>query len=426
MRLARALAFVTNLAAGVSVQSNAQKPPPVHFIDRPIATSRHDFKGPSGIRQLPNGTLLLNDVSRHQLVLLDSAFKTIAVVADSSPGSTNPYGSSQAGLLPYPGDSTLFVLPRVPSMYMIDPAGKVVRVMAVPRPQEAPAMGSNFNGIPGFDAKGRWVYRGQTPPASRPKVAPGDPPAMMSGVDSAPIVRIDLSTHTLDTAAMFRILKIKGKVYAREGGRSVAMLEVNPIPMVDDWAVLSDGSIAIVRGQDYHVDFINPDGSTTRGPKMAYAWEPLSDDAKIALVDSMKKLDAESRKQPSTPTSVAGGSNGTGGGGSASGGLAGGLAPDDVPPGEFVSPSELPDYRPPFYVNAAKPDADNHLWIRTTHREPSAGSVYDVVSREGKVIDRVQLQPGRSILGFGKGGVVYAVAREDSGAWIEMSRWRVP
>ena len=52
--------------------------------------------------------------------------------------------------------------------------------------------------------------------------------------------------------------------------------------------------------------------------------------------------------------------------------------------------------------------------------------MYDVVSREGKVIDRVQLQPGRSILGFGKGGVVYVVARDDSGSWIEKSKWRAP
>ena len=417
----------TAAVAALAAPSSAQKPPPVHFIDRPVATSTHEFKGLAGIRQLPNGMVLANDASRRQLLLLDAAFNTVRVVADSTPGSENAYGPSQAGMLPYPGDSTLFVLPRVPSMYMIDPAGKIVRVMAVPRPQEATAMGSNFNGVPGIDAKGRWVYRGQTPPAARTPVVPGGPPGIMTGVDSGPIVRVDMTTHAFDTVAMFKVLPLKGKIYPRENGRTIAMIESNPIPMVDDWAVLSDGSVAIVRGQDYHVDFVNKDGSMTRGPKMAYAWEPLSDDAKIALIDSMKKADADSRKESSTQTTVSSGSGSASGAGrSGGGGLSAGGPPADLPPGEFPAVADLPDYRPPFSFNSVRPDADGHLWIKTTHREPTAGLVYDVVSREGKVIDRVQLQPGRAIAGFGKGGIVYVLARDDSGAWIEKSIWRVP
>lgn len=426
-RFARVALDAAAVIAGLAGPLHAQKPPPVHFIDRPLATSKHEFRGLGGIRQLPNGSVLVNDVLRKQLLLLDTAFNTIRVVADSSPGSENAYGPSQAGMLPYPGDSTLFVLPRVPSMYMIDPAGKIVRVMAVPRPAEAASMGSTFNGFPGIDAKGRWVYRGQTPPATRTAPVPGGAPGVMTGVDSGPIVRVDLTTRAFDTVAMLKLLPLKGKIYPRGEGRTLAMIESNPVPMVDDWAVLSDGSVAIVRGQDYHVDFVNKDGSMTRGPKMAYAWEPLSDEGKIALIDSMKKADADSRKEPS-PTTVSSGSASAGSGraGGGGGGLSTGNAPTDLPPGEFPSASDLPDYRPPFSVNAVKPDADGHLWIRTTHREPSAGSVYDVVSREGKVIDRVQLQPGRAIAGFGKGGIVYILARDDSGSWIEKAIWRAP
>jgi hypothetical protein len=285
MQSARSVMMAMSAAAGISTISSAQKPPPVHFIDRPVTTSKHEFRNVNGIRQLPNGTLLVNDASRKQVVLLDTTLNTLSIVVDSTPGSVNSYGPSQGGLVAYPGDSTLFVLPRVPSMYMLDPAGKFVRVMAVPRPQEASAMGATFNGIPGFDAKGRWVYRGQTPPATRPNVVPGGPPGMMYGTDSAPIVRVDLATRAFDTVAMYKVLKLKAKVYPRENGGTIAMIESDPIPVVDDWAVLADGSVAVVRGQDYHIDFINADGSLTRGPKMAYAWEPLSDDAKVALVD---------------------------------------------------------------------------------------------------------------------------------------------
>jgi hypothetical protein len=89
--------------------------------------------------------------------------------------------------------------------------------------------------------------------------------------------------------------------------------------------------------------------------------------------------------------------------------------------------SDLPDYRGPFGQNALRPDADGNLWVRTTHHEASAGVVYDVVNRQGKVIDRVQLQPGRTIIGFGRGGIVYMVAGEDEAtSSLEKAKWRAP
>jgi hypothetical protein len=96
-------------------------------------------------------------------------------------------------------------------------------------------------------------------------------------------------------------------------------------------------------------------------------------------------------------------------------------------PAEFPSVSDLPDYRGPFGQNALRPDADGNLWVRTTHHEASAGFVYDVVNRQGKVIDRVQLQPGRTIIGFGRGGIVYMVAGEDEAtSSLEKAKWRAP
>ena len=55
--------------------------------------------------------------------------------------------------------------------------------------------------------------------------------------------------------------------------------EINPMPIVDDWAVLSDGSIAIVRGQDYHVDFLNADGTIAIGDQ---------DPVRLAALDATK------------------------------------------------------------------------------------------------------------------------------------------
>jgi hypothetical protein len=446
MRFIKMALFAAAGVLSLGRASSAQKPPPVRLLDRPLATSKREFKAVAAVRHLPNGNLLVNDGGRHQLLMLDSMLNTVSVVADSAPGSTNPYGMSFGGLLPFAGDSTLFVLPRVPSMYMIDPTGAIARVQSVPRPQDAGSLASySSNGVPGLDAKGRWVYRGQTPPATRPTLVPGGPPGWMIGADSAPVIRYDATTHVLDTITKYKISQLKAKMYPVSERSSRAVIVRNPVETVDAWAVLSDGSVAIVRGQDYHIDFVNEDGSVTRGSKMAYAWERLDDDAKAALIDSLRKADEDSQKKPGpartlTGTSSAGGGSsatgagsGTAGTGSSSGGSsfgvsdASGSGSDDRPPPEFPAVNELPDYRPPFAQSAVRPDADGNLWIRTTHHEANAGAVYDVVSRQGKVIDRVQLQPGRSIIAFGRGGIVYLVAGEDEPtSLIERSKWRAP
>jgi hypothetical protein len=88
----------------------------------------------------------------------------------------------------------------------------------------------------------------------------------------------------------------------------------------------------------------------------------------------------------------------------------------------FASINDLPDYRPPFaQQGSVKADADDNLWIRTTATRAGAiaGAIYDVVNRKGEIIDHVQVPAGRTIVGFGKGGIVYMMARDDKGAWIE-------
>ncbi|HEY8312431.1 MAG TPA: hypothetical protein VIG47_17815, partial [Gemmatimonadaceae bacterium] len=72
--------------------------------------------------------------------------------------------------------------------------------------------------------------------------------------------------------------------------------------------------------------------------------------------------------------------------------------------------SEMPDYRPAFAAGATRADGDGNLWIRTS-TVLKGTAVYDVVNSSGKLIDRVQLPPGRTIAGFGKGGVMYLAVR---------------
>jgi hypothetical protein len=203
---------------------------------------------------------------------------------------------------------------------------------------------------------------------------------------------------------------------------------------------LSDGSIALVRGRDYHVDWVRPDGSHESSAKIPFDWRRLSDEDKVAFIDSVKA--ARARIAAANPAPVAGAAGGASAGGNpgAPGGPPGEVrimigGPGGGPPGAgggmafggrepiFVAPSELPDYQPPFFVGAMRADVDGHLWIRTTPtRALTGGPIYDVINTKGELVDRVQIPKDRLIAGFGEGGIVYLLARDGTTTKLEQAR----
>jgi hypothetical protein len=165
--------------------------------------------------------------------------------------------------------------------------------------------------------------------------------------------------------------------------------------VTDDWAVLSDGSIALVRGSDYHIDWIRPGGARTSTPKMPFDWRRVTTEDKQRLLDSTRKFWDDPKLFP-------------------------------IPnrqPARVVDPDDLPDYYPPVRVGQTRADRDGNLWILpTTSTLASAGLVYDVVNKEGQIFQRVALPPQRDIVGFGPGGVVYLLSSGGGGRAIERTR----
>ncbi|HEV7991526.1 MAG TPA: hypothetical protein VGP25_06845 [Gemmatimonadaceae bacterium] len=460
-RVALVLTLTSAIAPSIGAQ---QSRPPVRQLGAALVTS--DALGAvSAVRQLPGGRVLVNDPAKRRVLLLDSTLKQIAVVADTTAATRNAYGSRGGGLLAYRGDSTLFVDPASLSMLVIDPMGKVTRVMAAPRAQDVQFLLGGPLGNPGFDAKGRLVYRVLDFPGGQRRPEPGQPPAAPVLPDSSPIVRYDLLTRKLDTAAFVKVAAPRMSVTATENGGFTILPIMNPLPQVDDWAVLPDGTIAIVR-KDYHVDFVSADGGTSSAPKIPFDWQRLTDSAKVAIIDSSKAAMERARASmatgggdgqriviggPGGPGGSGGDGPGPGGGapiimmrvgdgpappprGAAPGGApsaaAGGTATGDafrtgMPQISFVPPSELPDYRPAFTTGSVRADAEGKLWVRVIPSKPVAGGPeYDVIDRRGTLVDRVALPAGTVIAGFGDGGVVYLGVRDAAGTHLVRARER--
>jgi hypothetical protein len=370
--------------------------------------------------------------------MLDANLKSSSVVIDSTTGAPNSYGPRATPIIPYLGDSTLFVDNASQSLLVIDPAGKVARVMAAPNPQDLMFLTGAQSYV---DSKGRLLYRGFGMPRNT-RVAPGanGAPAMPAIPDSNPILRADFETRTTDT-----IGKVKSQSGSRatisqnSSGQMVGKRTVNPVPAVDEWGVTSDGAVAFVRGQDYHIDWLNPDESRTSTGKIPFDWRRLTDEDKQKLIDSAKVAqeaqdarlaDALKNGTPAGGAAAAGGGEARmmvveraagaamhgGGGGGVSMPMSMAMPKMET---EYVPLNEIPDYYPPIRQGAVRPDLDGNLWVLpTTSAQSQNGElVYDVINRQGELTQRVRFPAGRSLAGFGKGGVVYLMNQNADKTW---------
>jgi hypothetical protein len=89
----------------------------------------------------------------------------------------------------------------------------------------------------------------------------------------------------------------------------------------------------------------------------------------------------------------------------------------------YVEPADLPDYRPPFTSGFARADAEGNVWVRANQPAPiNGGAVYDVISRNGELVDRVQLPNAVVLAGFAP-GTAFLVSR--GGGAVRLSKARI-
>jgi hypothetical protein len=351
-----------------------------------IATSVEPVSDASWIRTLDDGRVLVNDPRRRGVLLFDSTLQRAVVIADTTSATANAYGAGLIGMMRFTGDSSLLEDQITGAFLVMGANGKVARIIAMPGNARLlmPPVG---NAPRFFDQSSHLVFA--APPTiflsllAREFV--GD--TLMRGPDSSAILRRDIVTRRIDTIAMLKAPRIRQAVTRRVNGGS-GRAAFNPIPSSDDWTVLNDGTLAVIRVSDYHVDWIRPDGRMTSGPVIPTRSARLTDSMKVAIIDSVRSND-----------------------------LRAGIGRDDaaMPLAQrrvYVEPADLPDYRPPFLSGFTRGDAEGNLWVRANTADGAA--VYEVINRKGVMIDRVQVPGGSTIVGFGP-GVMYLLSHTSAG-----------
>ncbi len=390
--------------------------PPVRSLGSVLATSAVTFSAVSQLVPLSDGRVLVSDASRRIVQLLDGSLANPVVVLDSTAGHQNSF-TPQSFLSTFRGDSALFFDYAARAFVVIEPSGRLGRVMAPPatgpglafstgasRPASSPTLGLEYQAFASVrDARPRGTDL---------------PYLVQRRDDSTFVVRMDFATRALDTLAKIGSGNRRLEEF-KAGSASPSRALVGPaiFPFFDDAVITTDGSIAVFHAREYRLDWIGADGQRGAGTRLTYPWQRITDDERQHAVDSVNAL--RQRLYDSAMAKRAADSSRTGGPPmrmatvmSPSGERTSHPTPiPAAPPPLFATADDIPDFRPPTGRGAVWADGDNHVWICPIPTQPVAGfAVWDVIDRRGAVIDRVRIPDHRTIAGFGP-GVVYLIAQ---------------
>lgn len=189
--------------ASLATSAAAQRPPaiPVRPLGAVAATSAVTFQQVQHLRVLSDGRVLVNDPGQRRIILLDANLANPKVVVDSA-GGANMYGMNPGALIPFAGDSTLFVDRAALAFLVIDPNGNVARVMSFPPGNPATYLASPAPyGYPALSATFGVAYRVPMPRPQLPRPAQGEPEVTRRLEDSAVVVAMNLKRRSVDSLA---------------------------------------------------------------------------------------------------------------------------------------------------------------------------------------------------------------------------------
>lgn len=381
---------------------------PIRSVTVPVQ-SKEAFATLPTVRGLSGERVLVSDPSGKRLLVFDSTMTTFTLTADSAQASgvAYPGGLFINPLMRFAGDSSLLVDFTARTYLVVDGNGKIARAMAPVKAADLSATSRTWPQNPGVDNQGRLIFRGFERP--KPRREAGAPPNTDTR-DTITIIRSDFSLRTNDTIGVFSVPVVPGNVYSLlPNGKRAGLLTINAgLTGPDEFAVLSDGTLGIVRDHNYSVDWLSPDGATSSTGRLPFEWVRQTDAMKQARIDSMKKIiDSVNATGRPYGRSIVGIRQAEG---------APARFDTIIPTIRFAPLTEMADYPSPFRRGQVKADEDGNLWVLPTTTSLSRGGLlFDVISRKDGLHERVQLPVGYVLVGFGKGGVAY-LGRNDATA----------
>jgi hypothetical protein len=354
-----------------AIQAASAQPPASLTLAAPDRVFPVDFTQIRGTRELPDGRVLLSD-------RLDKG----VVVADFTRGTITRIGRTGSGpaeyrlpttLSPMPGDSTLLSDEGNQRMAVIGPDLKIHRSFNLMIPGIGVPLGARA-----VDRSGRYYLQ-----------IPGWLNGPRGGTDTIVVIRFDFRSGRVDTLA-----RIKGST-----PRKNTMKPGLPYVLFatqDVWNVTADGRLAVVRSNDYHVEWRDVGGRVTSGRPIAFDRRPVTMEDRVAHVRRFMENSSISGK------------NGDAGLSALPAEMLEEKAVRDV-----ASYQEHAEVHAPFNGTTPLIGADGSLWVERSVRL-DLPQTWDVIGPDGRVKGRLQMPRGRRLLSL-SARWLYAVTSDEDG-----------
>jgi hypothetical protein len=340
-------------------------------VGKPVAEYAEPFTVLMNARELSDGRVLVTDAQERTVHLVDAKLAS-AVQVGRQGGGPAEYRYPTA-LVAAGGDTTLVYDIAGLRFLVIDPSGKVGQTISLQSLSGGLPVGPAA--VRGYDRAGRLYYQGMnfTMAGGKPEFS-----------DSAALIRLDGGTKRLDTLAFVRAnapkMAVSGDMQKGTGSMKVG---VSPFPITDEWVLLGDGRVVVVRGATYRVDQIGADGKLRPGALVPYAKVKVTEKDKEAARANTKRM-REAMGRASADARAAAG---------ASGGRMPAMAVDE--------PTEWPEYKPAFGPLALHVAPEGTIWVHRLREAGADAPLYDVIDPSGKLLHRVQLPPKTRLLAIG-------------------------
>ena len=376
---------------------------------RQLGKAESEFADPftqiAGVRELKDGRVLVIDTRDKVVQLVD--LKTGSATKVGREGQGPGEYSLPMAVVALPGDTSAVYDPLNQRYLVIGPDGKPGNFFSA-RPDNdddsrdaaaRPGGGPLFRGFSMAPPRGT-DYSGNIYVAGSPMKFGPDGPVPL---DSAPLERFDRMKKSFQTVGYIKLPKGNTQVSGRAGQLNVRMGGANPFAARDDWAVAADGRIAVIRADDYHIEWIAPNGQRTAGPATPYN--------KTKLTNAHKKWWQETQRRRASGIMI------TNNNGKMSASTA---PPPSGPPEER---DDWPEYLPPFLGNGAAQVAPNgQLWVLQASASDDVLPTYDIFDAAGKLSARVQLAKRSRVVGFGNNTVYVVRSDEDDLQYLQRYR----
>jgi hypothetical protein len=355
--------------------------PPSLTLSAPDRVFPVDFTQIRGTRELPDGRVIVSDRLDKGVVVADFVRGTIARIGRTGSGPAEY--RLPTGLSPMPGDSTMLSDEGNQRMAVIGPDLKIHRSFTLMIPGIGVPLGARA-----MDNKGRYYLQ-----------IPGWLNGPRGGTDTIVVIRFDSRTERADTLA-----RIKGST-----PRKNTMKPGLPYVLFatqDVWNATPDGRLAVVRANDYHVEWRDAAGRVTSGPPIPFERRPVTLEDRVAHVRRFMEGSSISGK-----------------------GADAGLSPlpaemlEDKRIREVAEYQEYAPQHSPFNPSTPHFGPDGDLWVERSVRLDQP-QTWDVIGPDGRVRGRLRMPRGRRLMSL-SARWLYAASTDEDGLQ-HLERYAIP